>query len=532
VATGDTGPGPDGEPVVDLTGEAEEQRPAVPTGRPSFFRRQSVAGVGQPLAGDPRTGDQPDPVRRLRAAFRSGTWLAFDPGLPDGDRVLDADLVAKVLLAGAAGTSGAVPRLRVRGAVIRGRLDLSFATVAAPVEFRECRWEGVPDLTGAYLRSISLIECELPGLDGRLLSVEGDLRILRCIVSGRLMVENCRVTGAVHLSGSRVSNPAGRAVAAGGMEIGAGLVARDGFRARGTVRIIGARVAGGVQLQGADLTDPGGVALCADELVTSSLRCSDGFRADGELQVRNAEISGEMTVRRSHLHGPRVAIRARGLSAGELRLAPDSVLGLIDLSRARVGALRDGTGGGMDVGMRLDGLTYDHLLVRGSPMPVAQGCAWLARETDRYRPHPYEQLAAYYRRLGHDGDARRVLLMKQRRRRDSRPLPLRICEYLLDWIVGYGYRPWLAGAWMALLVLIGTVVFSAWPPVHVPEQPLRHLDPVVYAVDLLVPVSAFGLQESFEPVGGTRWVADALIVAGWLLATALVAGTSRVLGRN
>lgn len=63
-------------------------------------------------------------------------------------------------------------------------------------------------------------------------------------------------------------------------------------------------------------------------------------------------------------------------------------------------------------------------------------------------------------------------------------------------------------------------------------MPLRHLAPLVHTVDLLVPVSAFGRQESFEPVGATRWVADVLVAAGWILATALVTGTSRVLGRN
>lgn len=34
-----------------------------------------------------------------------------------------------------------------------------------------------------------------------------------------------------------------------------------------------------------------------------------------------------------------------------------------------------------------------------------------------------------------------------------------------------------------------------------------------------VPIGAFGLRAAYDPVGHTRWVADALIVAGWILAT-------------
>ena len=45
-------------------------------------------------------------------------------------------------------------------------------------------------------------------------------------------------------------------------------------------------------------------------------------------------------------------------------------------------------------------------------------------------------------------------------------------------------------------------------------------------------VSAFGLRDAFAPVGSTRWLAYGLTAAGWLLATALVAGITRALRRD
>ncbi len=40
----------------------------------------------------------------------------------------------------------------------------------------------------------------------------------------------------------------------------------------------------------------------------------------------------------------------------------------------------------------------------------------------------------------------------------------------------------------------------------------------------MVPVSLFEQRAAWEPTGWTIWVANALIAAGWILATALIAG--------
>jgi hypothetical protein len=247
--------------------------------------------------------------------------------------------------------------------------------------------------------------------------------------------------------------------------------------------------------------------------------------------MRGAQVSGVVNLWAARLHAPERALRARSLTAGELVLVPGRVSGLVDLSRAQVGALRDSEDSWPDQ-LRLDGFTYDHLLPAGRPVDVRGRCRWLNRDAESYRPQPYEQLAAYYRRLGHDDDARRVLLAKERRRRRTVHPLARTGGYLLDGLVGYGYRSWLAGLWLAVLVAIGTGVFSAVPPVAIDPAHRPHFTALVYTVDLLIPIGAFGLRTAYDPVGGTRWVADVLIAAGWILATALVAGVSRRIGRD
>ncbi len=98
-----------------------------------------------------------------------------------------------------------------------------------------------------------------------------------------------------------------------------------------------------------------------------------------------------------------------------------------------------------------------------SPATLRDRLAWLNRHPDRYRPQPYEQLAAYYRRMGHEPDSRRVLLAKQRARRRTLPLAGRAWGVMLDAVVGYGFRPWLAAAWLGALLTAGTIVFSLVP---------------------------------------------------------------------
>ena len=73
---------------------------------------------------------------------------------------------------------------------------------------------------------------------------------------------------------------------------------------------------------------------------------------------------------------------------------------------------------------------------------------------------------------------------------------------------------------------------SARPPVPLDPDHHPHFAAAVYTMDLLIPIGAFGLRGAYDPVGATQWVADCLIAAGWILATALVAGVSRTIGRD
>lgn len=69
-----------------------------------------------------------------------------------------------------------------------------------------------------------------------------------------------------------------------------------------------------------------------------------------------------------------------------------------------------------------------------------------------------------------------------------------------------------------------------------PPSPLKlggspHFNTVIYALGLLLPIVDLGQQSVFNPVGATQWLSYGLVAAGWVLATTVVAGVARVLGR-
>jgi hypothetical protein len=163
---------------------------------------------------------------------------------------------------------------------------------------------------------------------------------------------------------------------------------------------------------------------------------------------------------------------------------------------------------------------------------VVRRLAWI-RRTPGYTPQPYEQLAGWYRKIGHDDDARRVLLAKQRHRRRTLHPAGRAWGHLLDVTVGYGYRPWLAGLWLSALTLLGTLTFGAHTPTPTKPGEGPPFRAFIYTLDLLIPIGGLGQRGAYYWTGGTaQWLAYALIAIGWMLTTAVVAGVTRTLNKS
>ena len=238
-----------------------------------------------------------------------------------------------------------------------------------------------------------------------------------------------------------------------------------GFHAVGCVNLFGATIGSTLEFDGATLSNPEGTALRAPgSVVRADITCTGGFRAAGAIDLSGARIGGEL----------RLAAATFASTEADLRKADIRVLS---------GELSSWPGQ-----LRLNELTYTAL----EPyLPADQRLSWLHRDPGGYQPQPYEQLAACYRRLGHDEQARIVLLAKHRHRTKRLRLAAKVWGHVQDAAVGYGYRPARAFAWLALLVTVTAIYFTANPP-HAIGTGSPRFQPVIYAFDTVVPVLDLG----------------------------------------
>jgi hypothetical protein len=351
---------------------------------------------------------------------------------------------------------------------------------------------------------------------------------------GEVSLVDAHIGGNLSLIDAKLTNPGRPALNAAGLTVDQEMVCRKGFIADGEVRLYGARIGGNLDFTGAKLTNPGGKALSAGRLTVEGLMaCRKGFTADGESELSGASI-GELTFDGAKLTNPGgVALRLERLSAGVLDMLPEQPpVGVVNLTSARVGSLHDSQTS-WPTTVHLRGFVYD-TLDSTDQLGVRTRLRWLARDPDGYTPQPYEQLAAVYRRGGHEEAARRVAVAKHwHRGRTLNPLGT-LWNWLLYVTVGYGYRTWLAAGWLAGLLAVGTLVFDRAYPGHMlaAKQPTPAFHPLAYTLDVLLPIVDLGQQDAWVPQGAALSWSWALTGAGWVLTTAVVAGLTRLLKRD
>ncbi|MFF1292811.1 MULTISPECIES: oxidoreductase [unclassified Streptomyces] len=481
--------------------------------------------------------------RQLWDAYPTGRLVDFRTGEAEDDpdnggdwgdeRTVRAGVVAALLLGANPARPGGVPALRLAGARIIGGLELGGAEIAHAMRFEGCWFEQGAGLYGATTRTIQIKGSRLPGLDLSMARVEGRLALRYTVVSGAVKLLNARVTGELVLSHAVLSHPDGWALYAGGLVMEGGLFCRTAT-VHGGVRLVGAQLLGGLHMERTRLHRPGGVALLADHAVVSSVALSAGFTAEGTVSLRGTQITDQVTFDAAVLGADGTALDCARMQAGIVVFTPARApSGMVDLEDARAVALHDREGVWPER-VRLQGFTYGSLHEGGElqASSVERRVAWVRRHPG-YAAQPYEQLASWYRQIGHDDDARRVLLAKQRHRRRTLSLPARLWGHLLEATVGYGYRPWRAGGWLAALILLGTTVFATHTPTATEPGQVPPFTPLVYTLDLLIPIGGLGQRTSWYWEGGAAaWLSYALIAAGWILTTAVLAGITRTLNRS
>ncbi len=510
----------------------------------------------------------------------TGARIAGALGLSDSrfERKGRSDLAIAIDDAVIAGT------LDGSGITVRGGASLQGSAIGGQLLFAGADLTGTPVALDAASLAVAG-RAELTPRDGR-----------RFRARGTVVFDDATFGRRLRLSGALLDGSGGDALSAQAMEVGGDLDCRpvESFRltCRGTVRLISAHVRGRIIFNGACLDGEGERALSADRLRGDDggdFSVEDGhrFQADGEVRMVGAAFGGNVSFNGARLrtHDERAfmadRLRVTGSllfkeradqrfeATGTVRLVGYRVTsqlgfdgcridGALDLDRglaesmwfrfasapARVSLLNAeartlhvahrSTGSITAARMRLLGLQYEFVDSMGG-VGVAEHLRWLERDPDGYAPQPYEQLAKVYAAHGHDDEARRVSIAKERRRRQGLTPWGKAVNWFLGATVAHGYRSSQAGLWLLALLAVGASLFglvfdASVKDGHADMTPAREAKQVpgfnafIYTLDVLLPVIDLGQATAWNAHGAAQWIAVALALSGWLLTAALLAG--------
>jgi hypothetical protein len=237
-----------------------------------------------------------------------------------------ADLRAACLAADEAGPFG----LRLTGARIIGRLDLSACTIPLPLRLESCNFIEPVDVRGATLHELAITgdpmasrPAVLPGLLAGGVQITRDLTLSGMVISGDYLAlpENrssatvwlteADIGGSLIARGTQIRTATGRAMNADRIRVGGDIRMAGGFRANGEIRLVAMRLGGSLDLAGADLAPAGGRALDLIEssiggsvYLLDSLATGRRCRVHGRIEMGHSTVRGQLFIRNADLVGP------------------------------------------------------------------------------------------------------------------------------------------------------------------------------------------------------------------------------------
>jgi hypothetical protein len=398
------------------------------------------------------------------------------------------------------------------GALITGRLDLSYLTLSSPLTIMGSAIPQGVDFSFAHLLSLDLSRDVTGPIMGDRSTVEGDL-ILTGGNYGPTSLFRIVIDGSLDCSGGQFL---------GGDD---------------ALSLIEATIRGDANFQ-------------------------QGFTTNGVVDLRLTQIDRGL----SFNHARFIGSGENGLTAErstinetlywtDITRTPRTKL---DLTNTHVGSLWDDSLSWPAPGRLLvNGFVYG--AISGGPADAQSRLEWLARQPSGYRPQPYGQLARVLRDHDSDVGAIDVMIADENARWHESGLGWgeRVWRGMLDATIGYGYRPMRALWWILSFVALGAMMFG-WGyrgRAITPTDPAaydgfvksgdlpRHYPPfnaVIYSLENFLPLvdlhqgtywrpnphPGSGSQQRALSGRLLRWYLWAHILAGWILTPLLAAGLS------
>ncbi len=486
---------------------------------------------------------------------------------------------------------------------ILGEFDLSFSSFEFPLQLCNCRIEQPLILFDARMARLNLRGTHVNGINGDGLSVLRNVFLDEGFKSEReVNLSRARIGGDLNCRNGQFLNPGGRALSADGAEILGSVFLSEGFRSKGEIRLPGVKIGGDLVCFSSQFVNENATAILADRAritgdvqLARTTRSNNRFRSFGNVRLVGTTIGGNLSCRggsfmnkdcdalnaeRAQINGyvfldedfaamGRVSFFGANIGAGlnMSKIATPEKCHL-DLSNATLGGVLTDDESCWPAAIELSGFNYSRL----EDADVRLRLKWLKRDLENgFRPDQYETLASYFLARGRPEDATTVRVAKEKRIAKRTSLhsgniftPQFWWYRLWGPLIGYGYQTWKALPIVAAFLVFGFFAFwlghrndivtpvsgNAYADDPAPNKKIAELypvfDPVMYTIDVFVPIIDFGQAKYWTPnpnrgkvifrssrslvtAGGLlrlyMWIH---IVAGWVLSTLLVIGFSGI----
>lgn len=489
--------------------------------------------------------------------------------------------------------------VRIRGVRLAEELDLECIQIPFPVVIGYSSLDNGINLYVARIQNLDLCGSYICGMRASHIALEGSLFLKNIITQGQIQFVMANIGGNLECIGAKFRNEKDNAFLGDAITT-KGSVFLKGIECLGELRLLDADIGRNLECQGAKFINKNGISFHGDRIATKgdvfldqikstgdfrlvaadiggNLECNgakfmnkkgnafwgDGITTKGHIFLNQIESEGQFRLVSAHIGGDlycdRASFKNKEETALRLRQATvegrlclneiEKVEGKIDLSNTKTGAFRDDDKSWPDQGnLIINGFDYGSF-ADYTPTEIDTRLEWLKLQPQReYIPQPYQQLAKVYRKMGRDRDAKKVLLEKERMRREYGDIGelAKLWCWFLDFTIGYGYVIGRAVGFVAAIILLGTSIFYYSKECRIlletsaaaSEIAKPYFNAFFYSIDMFVPFLDLQLEKYWMPDATTKlgwWVQLYRyfhIISGWVFSTLLVAGFTGLIRRE
>jgi hypothetical protein len=395
----------------------------------------------------------------------------------------------------------------LRGAWITGPLFLFYVKAHGPTMLTKCVFEEEPFLHQAHFQVVNLSGSTMPGLNAPYMTVETAFSIADITATRTINLAGANIGGQLNCTGASLDGGQMEeettekwrpSVFAQGIKIGSNLILK-GTTAFGAIDLNSAKILGQLSVEDSDIDGKSGNSISAQDIEVGGGLYFEKLRAKGTIDLNCAKVIGPFQVQASHfdgqgsfaLCGQRMTVRGwflwQGINPERLEAKDHPIKGEVHLVEAHLDTLADDVES-WPPELNLIGLTYDR--IRMTRNFVRARLLWLANGSVSdgiFHPEPYTQLAKVLFAVGHDREAKKILMEREtllnkwalQNLRDMRkensvlifenPLidaQIFLAEVwfkIIGLLAGHGYAPIRAlWAMVGLIVLTSCLAYQTW----------------------------------------------------------------------